>query len=56
MEREIEEQLMKILNKISLAERTKNKALERQTARLFKALFYMKAILSDPNGMAPIKG
>ena len=46
MEEAIEEQLLKILNKVSLAERTKNRALERRTSKLFKALFYMKTIVS----------
>lgn len=45
MDQAIEEQLLKILNKISFAERTKNRALERQTSRLIKALFYMKTIV-----------
>ena len=42
MEKAIEDQLIKILNKISVAERTKNRTLDRQTSRLFRALFYMK--------------
>ncbi len=47
MEQTIEAQLLKILNKVSLAERTKNRALERQASRLFKALFHMKSIVSS---------
>lgn len=46
MESAIEDQLIKILNKISLAERTRNRKLERQTSKLFRALFFMKATSS----------
>lgn len=48
VEEEIEAQLQKVLNKISLAEKTKNRALERQTARLFRALFFMKTLVTGP--------
>lgn len=52
MEKEIEEQLLKILNKISKGERIKNRALVRQTSRLVRALFYMKAALADQKTLA----
>lgn len=45
MEKALEEQLLKVLNKISKAEKTKNRALVRQTSRLIRALFYMKAVI-----------
>lgn len=56
MDQELETQLMKILNKISSAERTRNRALQRQTVRLIQALFYMKAILTSPRALVLAKG
>ena len=52
MEQALEEQLLKILNKISLAEKTKNRVLARQASRLVRALFKMKAIVYSPKTLA----
>jgi hypothetical protein len=49
MEKEIEDQLMKILSKVSLAERTRNRTLDRQTSRLFRTLLYMKVAAGSKN-------
>jgi hypothetical protein len=40
----IEQQLQKILNKISAAERQRNRSLVRQTVRLVKAMVCLKTI------------
>ncbi len=50
MERAIEIQLMKVLDKISQAEKEKNRALVRQTSRLFKAIFSLKMAAPLTNG------
>lgn len=49
MEKSIEAQLLKILNKLSLAEKEKNRALVRQTSRLVNALLCLKAIALTSN-------
>ena len=47
MDQAIEPQLQKILNKISLAERQKNRALMRQTIRLIRAMVCLKGIFTN---------
>jgi hypothetical protein len=42
MDRAIEVQLQKVLNKVSDAERQKNRSLVRQTMRLVRALICLK--------------
>lgn len=49
MEKSIEAQLLKILSKLSLAEKEKNRALVRQTSRLVNALLCLKAMVSTTN-------
>lgn len=49
MEESIEAQLLKILNKLSLAEKEKNRALVRQTSRLVNALLCLKAMVLTTN-------
>jgi hypothetical protein len=46
MNQPIESQLHKVLSMLSNEEKTKNRALERQTSRLVKALLLMKSIMS----------
>lgn len=50
MDKSIEAQLLKILGKLSLAEKEKNRALVRQTSRLVNALLCFKAMVSTTNG------
>jgi hypothetical protein len=49
VEESIEEQFLKILNKLSLAEKEKNRALVRQTSRLVNALLCLKAMVLATN-------
>ncbi len=44
MDQAIEHQLQKILNKISAAERQRNRSLVRQTMRLVRAMVCLKTI------------
>lgn len=46
MDQTIESQLQKILNKISAAERQRNRSLVRQTTRLMKAMVCLKTIFN----------
>ncbi len=50
MELSIETQLIRVLDRISQAEKTKNRALVRQTSRLFKAIFSLKEAARPKNG------
>lgn len=47
MDRTIEHQLQKILNKISAAERQRNRSLVRQTMRLMRAMVCLKTIFNN---------
>ena len=47
MDPAIEEQLQKVLNKISAAERKRNRSLVRQTMRLMKAMVCLKMIFAN---------
>lgn len=47
MDHAIELQLQKILNKISAAERERNRALVRQTMRLMRAMVCLKNIFNN---------
>ena len=47
MDRTIEQQLQKVLNKLSAAEREKNRSLVRQTMRLMRAMVCLKTIFSN---------
>lgn len=49
MDNSIEAQLLKILNKLSLAEKENNRALVRQTSRLVNALLVLKAMVLTTN-------
>lgn len=49
MEAVIEEQLYKILGKLSAGEKAKNRALVRQTWRLVQALLCLKAVVPKNN-------
>lgn len=49
MDETIEEVILKILNQVSEAERSRNIALVKKTARVLKALEYMKAIVGNKN-------
>ena len=40
----LESQFMRILNKISEPEKMRNRALERQTSKLLRALLYLKMV------------
>lgn len=46
MDQAIEIQLQKVLNKISVAERQRNRSLVRQTTRLVRAMFCLKALFN----------
>ncbi len=43
MNETIEQMIMRILNQVSDLERSRNRSLSRRTARVLKALEYMKA-------------
>lgn len=47
MDQAIELQLQKILNKISAAERQRNRALVRQTMRLIRAMVCLKSLFNN---------
>lgn len=47
MEQTIELQLQKVLNKISAAERQRNRSLVRQTMRLVRAMVCLKAFFNN---------
>lgn len=47
MEQTIEFQLQKVLNKISAAERQRNRSLVRQTMRLVRAMVCLKAFFNN---------
>jgi hypothetical protein len=42
---ELQHQLQKILGMVSEEEKKKNKALERQTSRLIRAVLYLRALV-----------
>ena len=44
MSETIEKTVLKILSQVSEGEKAKNRVLERKTARVLKALAYMKAV------------
>jgi len=47
MDQAIEIQLQKVLNKISVAERQRNRSLVRQTMRLVRAMVCLKAFFNN---------
>lgn len=47
MDQEIEIQLQKVLNKISDAERQRNRSLVRQTMRLVRAMICLKNLFNN---------
>lgn len=47
MDQAIETQLQKVLNKISDAERQRNRSLVRQTMRLVRAMICLKAFFNN---------
>lgn len=56
MDRALELQLQKVIGLVSEKEKAKNKALERQTYRLVKAILYMKALIPSSVKLAKVKG
>lgn len=57
MEKSIEQLVLKILNQVSPAEKSRNKLLEKRTAKVLKTLEYIKAVtglntsLKEPVGV-----
>jgi hypothetical protein len=49
MDREIEIQLQKVLSKVSMAERQRNRSLMRQTMRLVRAMVSLKSRFNNGN-------
>ena len=47
MNETIEQTILKILGQVSENEKQKNKALEKRTARVLKALAYLKAVTTN---------
>lgn len=50
MEKTIEQLVLQILNQVSSSEKSKNKALERRTAKVLKTLEYVKAVSGIDTG------
>ena len=55
MNRNIEHQIAKVLDLVSVNERVKNRTLRRQTLRLISAIFSMKALVAV-QGLAITQG
>ncbi len=47
MDEAIEQSILKILSQVSEAEKSRNRALSKRTARVLKALNYMKAVTGN---------
>ena len=51
MDEKIEQALVKILNQVSEQERSRNRGLRKQTARVLKALEYLKVVMGHQSGL-----
>ena len=56
MDEKIEQLLVKILNQVSDEELLRNRHLGKQTARVLRALKYMKVTMGNPTGLGRKSG